>query len=119
MGGGSATPTTPVGYTGGSVMDYTAPEYSASMMQPPTAGFDWAALQKGINTGLQQYAAGASYKPQFSAPQNQAQQSIPGAPDLKSNVIPGQGMIGQSIPGSSAEGIDLMAVLQRILAGLK
>lgn len=119
MGGGGATPTTPPGYTGGSAYDYTAPDYSASPVQPTDYSAFASALAKGIGTGAKEYAKGASYTPKFSAPQNQAQQNIPGASDLKSNVIPGQGMIGQSIPGSSAEGIDLMAVLQRILGGLK
>src|SRR5678816_4262087 len=57
MGGGGssggATPTTPPGYTGGSVMDYTAPIVSPSPVQ--STGPNWGQILGG---GLQSFGKG-------------------------------------------------------------
>lgn len=67
-GSGGATPTTPSGYTGGSVMDYTAPAYSASPIQGGGSNFDWGVLGKGFqNTGAG-LASSQSPIPQFGSP---------------------------------------------------
>jgi hypothetical protein len=71
MGGGtsSVTPTTPPGYTGGSVMDYTAPAFSPSPVQ--SGGYNTAlgvigSSAKGAGKG---FSAMQTPVPEFSTPQ--------------------------------------------------
>lgn len=63
MGGGSsATPTTPPGYTGGSVMDYSAPgvsTFQSSGVIDPSYSALGTGLQRGLQGFGQSIAAGS------------------------------------------------------------
>jgi hypothetical protein len=109
MGGGgqSSSESPPVDLMGGQYASFSG----------GTPGFDWSgfgsALGKGVQTGAQQYSQGLqsganeNYMKGSATP---AQANIPSA-QPQTNLIP-------TTQGTGG-GVDLMAALQRLLAGMK
>jgi hypothetical protein len=108
-GGGSATPTTPPGYTGGSVMDYTAPAYSASMMQPDS-GFDWASFGGSLGKGVSQFGQGLD---NYKVPNIQTSINYPAALQIPQGESSAPGLIPATGQSDTAA---VMEMLRRLLS---